>query len=606
MSTKYYPIHLQRSDGQGYQNDAENSEPVGQKDDRLTRWRAVIGSHLKFQLGDPVDSKYRMSSTRPYTCCFYTNGQLEKVYILANLPDGYELREIKPKSASDKSVVGNVYLFGHPSGTRYRTAGEFVPHVLWLISSSVDRNDCFCTPCMDLVRKEGRQVSTSATPVLQPPVQGAGRGAVQGLPSLRAGNGPAPQQAGQAQQVQQPQQQVQQPQQVQQQQSHQPQQAQQQFQGQVAASNSSDMGVSSLSNIFRVAELVWFKDRAWRLGIVLSISSKTANSPQTPNDSQHIFTLAPLGHAGLRKPNAAKEAAEMRPFLTFSVPDSPKHQGKSFTDIDWIAEAEKARHDPNPAKVQQDLEVLGLEASKVAARTINNCFSFFNKQQDRAQSGSGFSMEFYGGVFLGAEMIVLGDPVRVTPPPKLAGADGDDKPTTVMRVDDIVLLIPHARNHAVDLQFRGTVFHLVRQPEHEIDPRAAGEGSGAAFREEVDFRNSLLDAGERHLHGWWTWKPIEKPAFRNDDHIHGRFYVSHKLMQILIPDQLEEAVRNRVLPQESTLLNTRQQNGGGLPYAGRLLDRRSCLGLSVTVGALNLPAGVREEFQAAGAGARHV
>lgn len=57
MTTKYYPIHLQRSDGQGYQNDAENSEPVGQKDDRLTRWRAVIGSHLKFQLGDPTDSK---------------------------------------------------------------------------------------------------------------------------------------------------------------------------------------------------------------------------------------------------------------------------------------------------------------------------------------------------------------------------------------------------------------------------------------------------------------------------------------------------------------------------------------------------------------------
>ncbi len=58
-SEKYYPIHLQRSDGQGYANDAENSEPVGQKDDRLTRWRAVIGSHLKFQLDDsPTDSKW--------------------------------------------------------------------------------------------------------------------------------------------------------------------------------------------------------------------------------------------------------------------------------------------------------------------------------------------------------------------------------------------------------------------------------------------------------------------------------------------------------------------------------------------------------------------
>jgi len=378
------------------------------------------------------------------------------------------------------------------------------------------------------------------------------------------------------------------------------------------------MGITSLSNIFRIAELVWFRDRAWRLGIILSIRPK-ATIQGTPNDSQYIFTLAPLGHAGLRKPNVAKEAAEMRPFLTFSVPDSPKFHGKSFTDIDWTGEAEQVRHDPNPAKVQQDLEVLGLEASKVAARTINNCFSLFNKQENRAQSGSGFSMDFYGGVFLGAEMIVVGDSVRVTPPPKLTGGPegGDDKPTTVMRVDDIVLLVPHARNHAVDLQFRGVVYHLTRQAEHEIDAASAAEScSGPAFKEEVDLRNSLLlsssdddpggggggDGGhlEARAGGRWTWKPVEKPAFRNDDHIHGRFYVSHKLMQILMPEELQKAVQSRALPQESALLNTRQQNGGGLPYAGRLLDRRTCLGLSINPGALNMPAGVREEFQAQG------
>ena len=68
---KYYPVHLQRSDGQGYQNDAENSEAVGQKDDRLTRWRAVIGSHLKFQLGDPTDSKSGEEARRSYLCHLY-------------------------------------------------------------------------------------------------------------------------------------------------------------------------------------------------------------------------------------------------------------------------------------------------------------------------------------------------------------------------------------------------------------------------------------------------------------------------------------------------------------------------------------------------------
>ncbi|KAB5535197.1 hypothetical protein GE09DRAFT_1227188 [Coniochaeta sp. 2T2.1] len=557
---KYYPIYLQRSDGQGYLNDAENSDPVGQKDERLTRWRAVIGSHIKYQLGDDPTDK--------------------RLFILASLPDGYELREIK------SGKTANVYLFGHPSNARYRTAGEFVPHVLWLISDSVDRNDCFCTPCMELVKRESRQVSASATPVqqhlAQPSIQPTAKPVSQGV---KAGDAPAQQQV---QQVQQPQQQ--------------PQQAQQQYQPapatqhQAAAPSSTDMGITSPSNIFRLAELVWFKDRAWRLGIILSISPKSTNSsPQNPtfDDHTYIFTMAPLGHSIFRKPNQAKEASEMRPFLTFSVPDSPEYKTQPFSAVDWVAETEKRRQaataaGANPQKNAQDMEYFCLEASKVAARTINNCFSLFNKQVDRVQGGSGFSMEFYSGVFLGAEMIVVGDPVRVMPPPKV---DGDDKPTTVMRVDEIVLLVPHARNHAVNLQFRGTVFHLTRQPETQIDAASAGETHGGPFAEEVDYRNALLDQADRQARGKWTWQAAEKPALRNDDGIHGRFYVSHKLVQILHPDTWQATMREGGAP---SMLNTRQHNGGGVPYAGRVADRRTGVGASITEGVLDLPGGIRE------------
>lgn len=536
------------------------------------------------------------------------NVHVAKSYILGDFPDGYVLRFIKP----------NYYLYGHPTGVRYRGPGDFVPHLLWILSASVDRADCFCAQCMSMVEKERGPARGAVRAVSQGPSSGA-----VSVPA-QAGQIPQPQQPQQVQQLPQQVQQIQQPQQTQQQVIQQPQhtqqnpqqiqqtsqqtQYQQAFQQPqqirqtyqanqnanqaVTAPPPSHLGMSTPSNIFRVAELVWYKDRAWRLGIVLGITPKLNNNP-AGQDNHFVFHLAPLGHTVLKKPNAAKDASEMRPFLTFSVPDSPQYQGKSFTDLDWVALAEQTRHS---AEAQKELEILGLEASKVAARTINNCFSLFNKQTERVQAAAGYTVEFYSGIYLGAEMVLVNDPVRVTPPQNLP--EGEIKPTTVMRIDDIVLLIPHGRGIAADLQFRGTVYHLTRQPEHEIDAATAAEAFGGTFREEVDFRNALLDPADRQLHGRWIWKTIEKPAFRNDDQIFGRFYVSHKLMQILMPEKLAEARQTRVVQEASTLLNTRQQNGGNLPYAGRMLNRQTCLGLSITQGALNLPQGIREEFAA--------
>lgn len=54
---KHYPIYFQRSDGKGYNNEAENSEAVDANDDKVIRWRVVIGNHLKYQLAPPGDSK---------------------------------------------------------------------------------------------------------------------------------------------------------------------------------------------------------------------------------------------------------------------------------------------------------------------------------------------------------------------------------------------------------------------------------------------------------------------------------------------------------------------------------------------------------------------
>jgi hypothetical protein len=352
-------------------------------------------------------------------------------------------------------------------------------------------------------------------------------------------------------------------------------------------------GITGLTNVFRVGELVWYKHSLWRLGVIVSIAPKFG-APVTSgpsSDANYNFTLAPLGHALLPQGTHTKESQDLRPFLTFSVP--PTHpqmdadlKDKTFDTVDWQGLVLRAAQAPDPPYT---LPNVGLEASKMGARAVNDCFSTFNlvHVHDESSVDGTVRHERYNGVYLGAEMICVGDPIRVTPttptaspfPPVPQGA------TLVMLIHEIVVLTrlsqPGAPHEPPTLQFRGNIFYMVRSgtqslPENVVTPEALGP----AFVEEVATRNALQR--DKTMAWWWVQYAPGQPHVRGEQDVLGRFYVSEKLMNIIEPGRYQGWVQRNQLEEPPAYLNNRNHSGAG-QFVGRRPGRAASLGQVVSV-----------------------
>ncbi len=247
--------------------------------------------------------------------------------------------------------------------------------------------------------------------------------------------------------------------------------------------------MTSPCNVFRFGEMVWSKQgNAWRLGVILDIRPKDPQAREN-DDGNYVFTVAPLSHAVLGQEIMLKEASDLRPFLTFSVPSTQlvELEDKSFPDVDWDYFVAHYSQDPDPSKSFQKKQFAGLEASKLAAKCVNNSYSTFNPIGE-AQAPDGTVEAKFGGLFLGAEMIQLGDPVRVS------AGDG----TGVMRLSEIVVV--HYPDGTLALQLRGSVFRLVRiqhnpQQPFESTLPSLGQHSSTRSSRGTRSRRSLASSG---------------------------------------------------------------------------------------------------------------
>lgn len=339
-------------------------------------------------------------------------------------------------------------------------------------------------------------------------------------------------------------------------------------------------GTTGLSNVFRVGEMVWYKQQAWRLGLILSTVPKPAAQPPY-DDSSYTFVLAPLGHALLSLKQLQKEAIDMRPFLTFSVPAVAIDEltSKFFEAVDWQAFAIRYSQDPDPQKRNLKLQMVGLEASKMAARGINDCFSTFNKLGEGPTPDGTVLVRHYTGVYLGAEMVRLGDPVRVNAP---GGAN--EPPGTspcVMLVSEIKVLSSAWGGDPTTpatLQFEGNVYRVVRAALPHPPTIIAAENLGQAFVEELSVRNEI----ERDPNVRWGWHLVERDAVRPDGEVRGRFYVTFKLMALINPKTLEENRARGAVEEAQTYLNNRSHSGLGGNQGGRRESRAATLGKAVS------------------------
>ncbi len=563
-STDYWPLHIARSDGQSWDGFPGNSHALSPDDDQdvtqLERWEVIIGGHLQNQAG-PRDDK--------------------RQYKLAGFPRGYELRSVHRNNDSR-----DYYLYGHPTSSKatYRTPGEFALHALWLISDSTDVSQCPCDLCSKY--KPVRAVN-------QPPAAAAATS----LPSsaaAAAAPAPAPASAPRPAAVPQPSASVSRSatmtttQQMSQQQMPQ----QQMSQPQMPQQPPPPPGTTSWTNVFRVGELVWYKHMAWRLGVVIDITPKpgTVAHPGASDSSYH-FTLAPLGHAQLEQPTLIKDCQSMRPFLTFSVPNAGMDElrDKTFDMVNWSALTARLTLEPDPAKREVDRQVLGLEASKMGARAINDAFSTFDLLAQGTSPDGAVRIQHYGGLYLGAELIRVGDPIRVTvPQPDSTAPPLPADANPVMLISEIQILTAisppgGAPARGATVHFRGNLYRTVRSHTTHPLPQGAvpADSLPPAFAEELALRNAI----ERDKTMRWSWALVSAaagPVRCAEPDVQGRFYVTDKLMSVIDPGKLQEWVQRGVLEEAPAYLNNRTHSGSG-QFAGRRMGRRAMLSEAVGV-----------------------
>lgn len=427
-------------------------------------------------------------------------------------------------------------MYGHPQDCSddfvYRRPYEFIPHALWLLSESQDHRDCPCKPCH---RATGRQVprtfkakmdeqaaaleatklaapgaDSKATKKTTKSTAAAKRKTAAATASASATSSPGPEQpakpakapaapkttkkaaAAKTQQTPIPAPVI--PPAPAAAPASAPQPAPQAAPAvpptptapATPAPPARHPALNDEPTLFRRGEMVWYQQGpAWRIGLIRHVGPEPV-----PN-----YTVIPLGHALLDVPDVPKQQSQMRPFLTFSVPSIsiPLLQESFFSQVNWQA----LLADPTYANRS---EVIGLEASKLAALEIDGSWSTFNRlasgpKQPKNQSS-------YGGVFLGAEMIRLGDPVR----PK------DKNRGSLLEVTEISVTAATSVPNPADpagapsttqyaLSFRGIEYEATLVPEHG---RIAAQPEGTIFAKDTAFRTAAAKASGAKQKCVWT------------------------------------------------------------------------------------------------------
>ncbi|KAF3767805.1 hypothetical protein M406DRAFT_328860 [Cryphonectria parasitica EP155] len=548
---------------------------------RMAQWKLALGTGLQEQLGWPHGIQYQ-----------------------ALFPDGFCLRWRDPGGLNNE-----VCMYGHPQGFTddflYRSPDEFIPHLLWLLSDSEDHKQCLCKPCY---RATGRHVpktftekmdeqaailegiklvSTGTEPkapakkVTKPTAPSKKKASVAVVANSKAAKdlaaaatkptkktakatpeplpvaavAPAPAVAEAA----------------------------------PPAANSPALQVLPAAavsarrppghdepTLFRQGEMVWYQQKpAWRIGIIRKV----------PLGDDFTYTILPLGISMLNLPDVQKETAQMRPFLTFSVPGMsfPGFQDRIFTDVNWRAILE------DPAFTERT-ELVGLEASKLAAIEVDGSWSTFNPLP--AGPILPKTQSTYDGVFLGAEMIRVGDAIR----------SKDKARSTLLEVTEISVTAATTAPNPADLpntlstthstlSFRGIEYEAALVPEHG---RIGGQPEGAIFQKDAAFRTAAAKASGAKQKCVWTIKSWDTVWQERD--VAGRAYVTDELLSVTQGAEAVETAKQTGQFQEATsYLNNRMQSTTA-PYFGRRLNRRATLGEAVSgVQPLLFGPGVHEE-----------
>lgn len=398
----------------------------------------------------------------------------------------------------------DAYLYGNPAGRRrrYRSPAEFFPHLLWLATDEAgDQNNCSCKFCSpeELEADEippppkasttkpesiAKGITTAPVPARRPSQQNSQAIQTQAIEATPLPRHRTPEQRLDAQ---------------------------------------------FNEFVYRPGEVVWFaRGSAWGLGVI----AQRDITYSFDNTRQFQYRVQPLSHPLRHPPSAVCTQNNLRPWLAWSPPPctcaalnpSPSNQNKVLTyeTVNWQAFSEGSYG-------QGDAEVDG---SILAAKSTETTFTLFERIESKTStSGSSQISEiYYNGIFIGAEKIWLGDPLRLRK---------HDSPTDIMILHAIIER-PHmdspSRSQVIligdtyTLQATTLAQNAVPQNEVYLPSRV---------REDLRARNAITSINSDPSKRTSLWKLQGKAVRMSIADIKGRWYESSIFVPIMDPAAYE-------------------------------------------------------------------
>lgn len=436
----------------------------------------------------------------------------------------------KGKHAAGMFERQDSYLYGHRQGRkkRYRSPADFFPHVLWLATDKEgDEKNCSCKICSPDPKK-GEEDMVEEVPVRRDiKSMPAATPTLSKIANTQNSTSVAPQ-ARQAQPV-------------------------------PAPIRSQEQKLDADPNgkyLYRPGEVTWFNNGVnWRLGVI----GKRGISNDCPR-----YLIQPLSNPFQpQAPIIKDDETTLRPWLAWSVPDTtiPEIKDFKYDRVHWDkvvrGEYDGGRH--------RDYVVDG---SILSAKVLDSSYSLFDRNEV-ALGGAG--EVYYNGMFLGAEKIWVGEPVRLKVP-----APPNDVP------DIVVLIIQkmiEPTNHPDKVIFIGDVYKFVEMPTpYNSRDQWPTPDLPARMVADLRFRNEVADNAKRPF--WYEWRLLEPAARKTLADIKGRWYETRTLLPILRgTDKYQEDIVRGKLGDAGAWMNGRRDNNK-VPEE-RKKNRKDALGQAV-------------------------
>ncbi|GAB7350788.1 hypothetical protein MBLNU459_g1329t1 [Dothideomycetes sp. NU459] len=610
---RFFPLYVRRSDGKletvNTHKRKEANQPTPEQLDMKPDANGTSDYYREVPMDEPkhLDWRRKLGGMLARELGWATSEQ--GGYILVAFPEAYRLFEhVKTvgKSTSDGKPItktkthaggGNdrqdAYLYGHPMGRkkRYRSPADYFPHLLWLVTDEAgDRDNCSCKICCpeefdekptpvpakdnNLVKEE--EVRRSVAPP-----------AVKSPSALAAASANAAPAAAAAAAAHVPPSSSKEP----------PVEATRQRNVQIGkpanslppagtplAAAAPITNAPRLANgltdprsmdqaldlrygtfTFRQGEMVWFnRGTAWGLGVITR--RWRMPSEQSPN-----YSVQPLSWPGHDSgPLTISKDDDLRPWLAWSVPGYTcqrlNQMQVTYDTADWRA---IQRGDYGQGEI-------GVDGSILAAKAIDPTYTAFALISS-SEPQVGVTELRWTGIYLGAEKVWVGDPVRLRSGP----------------VSD-VLVVREILERSQTSAFNGqkwTSLHLVgdvyslkevryNNTRTPVVPNTTPATLPPRMLDDLRHRNPYTIGGSGTA---CYWKQERTSAVFELKDIRGRWYEASIIGPLLqVRQEYDNKARQGVIQEAGLMMNGRHDCNASNPVAdARKPERRDALGKAV-------------------------